>query len=127
MRSIAHVSEQITQASPRRPIASGRNPCGSRAPISRSFVIMTSEYAPRTCDRASMIAESALPSRERANKWTTTSVSVVAWKIAPVLMSASRSSLALTRLPLWPTASCPWTLSITIGWALAMRLSPAVE
>ena len=37
---------------------------------------------------------------------------MVAWKIAPVLTSASRSSLALTRLPLWPTASCPWTLSI---------------
>ena len=46
IRSIAHVSEQITHASPSRPMASGRNPCGSRAPINRSFVIMTSEKAP---------------------------------------------------------------------------------
>ena len=37
MRSIAHVSEQTTNASSSRPSASGRKPCGSRTAISRSL------------------------------------------------------------------------------------------
>ena len=37
------------------------------------------------------------------------SVSDVVWKIAPSASSCSRSSTALTRLPLWPTATEPPT------------------
>jgi hypothetical protein len=56
-----------------------------------------------------------------------TSVSLLVWKMAPWRTSSSRSSPALTRLPLWPIANGPWTLSTTIGWALESLLSPAVE
>ena len=76
---------------------------------------------------ASVIADSTLAAFDRANRCTTTSLSVLVWKIAPSLTSASRSSPALIRLPLCPSASWPCALSITMGWALASRLSPAVE
>ena len=56
-----------------------------------------------------------------------TSVSEVDWKIAPWRTSSSRSSLALTRLPLWPIPNGPCEQSTSIGWAFSMRLDPAVE
>ena len=95
--------------------------------MTRSFVIMTKENAPRTCEMASTIAASVLSARERANRWTTTSVSLLVWKMAPSRTSSSRSSPAFTRLPLWPIANWPCTLSTTIGCAFESLLSPAVE
>ena len=43
-------------ASPSRPSVSGRNPCGSRTAISRSFVSSTSENAPCACETDSISA-----------------------------------------------------------------------
>ena len=54
-------------------------------------------------------------------------MSLLVWKIDPRRTSASRSSAALTRLPLWQMAMGPCTQSIRIGCALASLLSPAVE
>ena len=56
-----------------------------------------------------------------------TSVSLLVWKIDPRRTSSSRSSGALTRLPLWQSAICPCEHSIRIGCALTIRLSPKVE
>jgi len=71
------------------------------------FAIITKENAPRTCDAASIAAPSTLSCLDRAKRWTMTSVSPWVWKIAPSRTSASRSSPALTRLPLWQTANWP--------------------
>ena len=56
-----------------------------------------------------------------------TSVSLPVWKIDPALTSSSRSSRALTRLPLWATAIWPCAQSIRNGCAFSSLLSPAVE
>ncbi len=56
-----------------------------------------------------------------------TSVSLVVWKIEPSASSSSRTSAALTRLPLWAMAIGPrWCWSRN-GWAFAGLESPAVE
>ncbi len=55
------------------------------------------------------------------------SESLLVWKIAPPRLSSSRSSAALTRLPLWQRAIWPCWQSIRIGWALISLLAPAVE
>ncbi len=60
-------------------------------------------------------------------RWMTTSVSESDWKMAPSASSAVRSSCALTRLPLWATASWPPTYSTVSGWAFLSWLTPAVE
>jgi hypothetical protein len=44
---------------------------------------MMKENAPRTWEMASTIAASVLSERDRANRWTTTSVSLLVWKMAP--------------------------------------------
>ena len=46
----------MTVASPRRPSASGRNPCGSRTAIIRSLVSSARENAPCICETDSTIA-----------------------------------------------------------------------
>ena len=92
-----------------------------------SGVSMTSEKAPLTCDTDSTMASSAVAAVDRAYRWSTTSVSLLVWKMAPCRTMASRSSPALTRLPLWHSAICPCAQSISIGWALTTRLSPKVE
>ena len=73
------------------------------------------------------MASSAVAAVERAYRCSTTSVSLLVWKIAPWRTIDSRSSPAFTRLPLWHSAICPWEQSIRIGCALTMRLSPKVE
>ena len=64
---------------------------------------------------------------ERAKRWSTTSVSLLVWKMEPFETRSRRISPALTMLPLWQIDIWPWTQSIRNGWALASRLSPAVE
>ena len=56
-----------------------------------------------------------------------TSESLLVWKMAPSRLSASRSSDAFTRLPLWHSAICPCWQSMRIGCALTSLLAPAVE
>ena len=56
-----------------------------------------------------------------------TSVSLLVWKIEPPCTSSSRSSRALTRLPLCATAICPCAHSMRNGCAFSSLLSPAVE
>ena len=56
-----------------------------------------------------------------------TSVSEVVRSVTPAAVSSSRSSVALTRLPLWPRATVrarPWWIS---GWAFAQWVEPVVE
>ena len=74
-----------------------------------------------------MTASSTVAFLDRAYRCSTTSVSVVDWKIDPSRTSASLSSVAFTRLPLWQMAIWPCAQSMRNGWALATRLSPAVE
>ena len=127
MRSSAQVSEHTTTASPRRPSASGRNPCGSLTAIIRSRVRRISENAPCACDTESTTAASTFGAFDRAYRCSTTSVSLFDWKIDPWRTSSSRNSPALTRLPLWQIAIWPCAQSMRIGCAFDSLLSPAVE
>ncbi len=127
MRSIAQVSEHTTHASPRRPSAMGRKPCGSRTATRRSRVRNSRENAPWARVTASTRASSTRAAFDRANRCRKTSVSLDVWKMAPCPLSHACSSRSLTRFPLWQTAMGPWTHSIRIGWALTSVLSPAVE
>ena len=56
-----------------------------------------------------------------------TSVSVEAVKMEPSFSSSERSASALTRLPLWPTATAPPAYSTAKGWAFLTWLAPVVE
>ena len=60
-------------------------------------------------------------------RWTITSVSLEEVKIEPAASSSWRSSSALTRLPLWPTATAPPAYSTAKGWAFLTWLAPVVE
>ncbi len=68
--------------------------------MSRSFVSSTSENAPCACDTDSTSASSTVDAFDRAYRCSSTSVSLVVWKIEPCATSSSRSSCALTRFPL---------------------------
>ena len=131
IRSNEVVSEDSTYAFLSRPITSGRNPFGSRAPISfalwPSEASITSEYAPRTRLSAATSLATTSGSRAFAIRWTITSVSLDVWKIEPEASSSARSSAALTRLPLWAIAIAPPAYSNRNGWALRMSEVPAVE
>jgi hypothetical protein len=95
--------------------------------MTQESVIINREYAP--CTRRSASSRDSTTSWRglRAIRWRITSVSLVVWKIDPSASRPSRISTALTRLPLWTTASGPIEVLTTIGWALAMTLVPAVE
>ena len=54
-------------------------------------------------------------------------MSLVVWKMDPSRTSASRSSCAFTRLPLWQIAISPCAQSMRIGCAFLRPLSPDVE
>ena len=49
-----------------------------------------------------------------------TSVSLEAWKMAPLASSSARSSVALVMLPLWATAIRPLLQRTEKGWALQL-------
>ncbi len=109
--SSAQVSEATTYASPRRPSTSGRMPTGSRAAIIMSLVRATSDQAPSICRVASTKRSTMRRFFERESRCRMTSVSEVEGKMAPVLISSSRSVRALVRLPLWATAKPPVSMS----------------
>ena len=83
--------------------------------------------APFTRESASMKRSSRFSSRERASRWSTTSLSLVEEKIAPRPSSSRRMAFAFTRLPLCAIATGPPSVFTQMGWALRSRLSPAVE
>ena len=89
--------------------------------------MIANENAPVSCAIDSTSASSNVPACDRAYRCSTTSVSLLVWKIEPCLTSRSRISLALTMLPLWQMPTCPCTQSMTIGCAFESLLSPAVE
>ena len=96
MMSSAQVSEANTTASPSRPIASGRQPRGSRAAMQR--VAHRDDQAVRALDTgcsASASRSAGVAAFERARRWTTTSESFVDEKIDPCSSSSTRSSAAL--------------------------------
>ena len=72
-----HVTD-ATAGSSSWPMASGRNPCGSRATMMRFSARRTSEYAPSSCSKASRRAEPSVRSREWATRCSMTSVSLEA-------------------------------------------------
>ena len=79
-------SEHVAGAPPDNsiwPMASGRNPCGSRATMMRSSARNTSENAPSSCSSASRSAPASVRSRECATRCRITSVSLEAWKMEP--------------------------------------------
>ena len=84
LTSSAHVSEASTQLpSGERPRQSGRNPCGSRTPMSLFSVMIVRQNAPRTTFTASRMRSSIVRHCERAMRWTNTSESIVVWKTVP--------------------------------------------
>ncbi|MNC27969.1 hypothetical protein D3C75_761590 [compost metagenome] len=126
MTSSAQDSEAKTYASPRRPITSGRSPCGSEATISLSLVI-SRKAKPPTSWRSASLAASTKSFDERAIKCASTSVSLVVWKMEPLISSCLRISGSLTMLPLVAIARSPSRYLKTSGCALVSRLSPLVE
>ncbi len=56
-----------------------------------------------------------------------TSVSESPAKIAPSASSRARRDWALTRFPLWATATLPPAYCMVRGWAFLAWLTPAVE
>jgi hypothetical protein len=56
-----------------------------------------------------------------------TSVSESPAKMAPSASSRARSVWALTRFPLWATATLPPEYCMVSGWAFLAWLTPAVE
>ena len=89
-------------------MASGRNPCGSRATMMRSSARNTSENAPSSCNSASRSAPESVRSRECATRCRITSVSLLDWKMDPSRSSSRRSSAAFVILPLCATAMRPF-------------------
>ena len=79
MAASAQLSLAKTQLLPRRPIHSGRNPCGSRMAISLRGLISTMLYAPSMRSMTLSIACSTLGVRVRAMamRCSITSVSLV--------------------------------------------------
>ena len=57
---------------------------------------------------------------------TSTSLSIVLWKIAPASSSSNRSSRAFTRLPLCASAMCPPRERASTGCAFSRVEEPAV-
>ena len=127
MRSNAQVSLANTGAPRSFPRTRGRKPSGSRTAMIESWVRKRSEYAPRTCASARWMRSTAVPSRSRAMRWRSSSVSEEPVKIAPCSSRDARSSSALTRLPLCATAMGPTEPLKTNGCAFSMRDCPAVE
>ena len=76
--------------------------------------------APRSCS----VEPGAPGARARAMRWTITSVSVEVWKIEPWFSSSTRSCSALTRLPLWATATAPPAYCTAIGCAFLRWEAP---
>ncbi len=125
-RSSAHVSDATTWSSPTRPSTSGRKPCGSRNASSFSSARTTTEKAPSS--RAIAFATAcSTGAGSLATRAAITSVSDVVERRVPASASSSRSSAALTRFPLCPSATVralPWWTS---GWAFAQWVEPVVE
>ena len=97
---------------------SGRRPSGSRTAKTASRVRITSEYAPsaRAMKLVSRASQSGLPGAApgggAASIWVITSLSLEEISPTPRSSSVRRSSSALVRLPLWPTPSGPYIVSI---------------
>jgi hypothetical protein len=106
---------------------SGRNPCGSRSAYTASRVSTTSEYAPRTWPAAWISASSGSSVGASAIRWRKISVSSVVWKIEPDASSDWRTSRALTRLPLWASASGPPRYTTISGCVFSSVRLPVVE
>ncbi len=102
--SSAEVSLLITGWPSKRPRTSGRTPYGSRKPTRASPERTAAEKAPRILLTAVRTAPSRSPWASWAMSAVMTSVSVVPENLTPCATSSSRSSVVLTRLPLWPRA-----------------------
>jgi hypothetical protein len=73
------------------------------------------------------MAAVSVGSFDRATRCRITSESDVVVNIAPDRSRSARICRALTRFPLWASASGPRPVANTIGWALIRSEAPAVE
>ena len=110
-----------------RPRTSGRNPNGSRTPMTRRSSRITRLYAPRTRGRTRWSASTVSAAGSSARSAVSSSVSVEAGRRARPPRSCSSSSRVLTRLPLWPMASARRGPSRYVGWAFSQIVEPVVE
>ena len=122
--SRAQVSEAKQKPPGRRPMASGRNPCGSRAANTVRSSMNTNENAPSSRGRTAMAAASRPSSMWAAISVATMSESVEARPRRP---ASSASAAVFTRFPLCPRARprCPSVLND--GCALSQVVEPVVE
>jgi len=127
MMSMAHDSLAITGWPSKSPRQSGRTPNGSRKPTTFLPVSTAAEKAPRMRATASRTE----PSRSLSACWAMsavmTSVSVPDLNSTPCPRSSSRSSVVLTRLPLWARAMVCWPRERVSGWEFCQAVAPVVE
>ncbi len=109
-----------------RPRTSGRKPCGSRNATSRPSDSATIEYAPSS-RRIAFATASSSGASSFAISAAITSLSEVAWSVTPPARSSSRSAVAFTRLPLWPSATVRKPPCWTSGCAFDHCDEPVVE
>ena len=110
-----------------RPTDSGRNPHGSRTASTRSAASRTSEKAPFHAGSVRSMRSSHVRPPAAASISVITSESLVAVSPKPFDSSSSRSSVVLTMLPLWASASGPCIVSTRNGWMLRSFDEPVVE
>jgi len=115
-RSKAQVSEASRYIPSRYPRESGRKPSGSRQPMSVCSSMIRQVTAPSTRPSASATRSGSAGCCERAIRWSTTSESVVVWKIDPSSSMRRRRATTFVRLPLCAIASFPPFQSTRIGW-----------
>ena len=125
MMSKAQVSEATQYLSPSMPSESGRRPIGSRKATMRSLVMTTVLYAPSMRPTVSTSASSIVSASCVDRSAAMISESEVERKATPLLRSSSCSSTALTRLPLWPSATSRRSARHT-GCEFSHELAPVV-
>ena len=143
MTSRAGDSEARTQPCSNSSVASsrprhrGRNPLGSRTPMTRSASISTNENAPSTFGRTSFSAASrssvcsvrVRSGRSGGNAWASSSATrSLSEETSPgSMLACSARKSVLVRLPLWASAKPARPTPRKTGWAFIQSLDPAVE
>ena len=132
--SSAGVSDASTQPFSSRPRHSGRNPLGSRTPITRSASMNTKreralEAGQHRGDRPlERVARRPRRRPARISAATSSATRSVSLLTVPGSIPASSASASvLVRLPLWPRAKPLSPVPRNTGWALRQVLEPVVE
>ena len=107
------------------PSDSGRRPNGSRKARTRSLVITTVLYAPSMRPITSASASSTVSASCVESSAAMISLSDVERKLTPFSRSSWCSSTALTRLPLWASATSRLSARQT-GWEFSHVFAPVV-